>query len=72
MLTKLEERWFIVLRTTQNRSVRIAVAEIAVIGDQGPTCGVYTHSGFAAEVADTADNVWNMLSALVTTNPLND
>lgn len=64
MLTKINGRWFIVLQTTQNRTVRIAVEDIAVLNDDGPTCGIVTRTGFIAAIRDTADNVWKILESM--------
>lgn len=64
MLTKIGGRWFIELCTTQKRIVRIAVEDISVLNDEGPTCGIVTRTGFVAAISDTADNVWRLLESM--------
>lgn len=73
MLKLIGNRWFLELTKTSGGTVRIAVDQIAVLNDDGATCGVVTASGFIAAVRVTADEVWAlMMKAVPTGGQLND
>lgn len=57
-------RWFIILTTTTNRTVRIAVDQIAVVNDDGATSGIVTNTGFIAAIPKRADDVWAIIESI--------
>lgn len=61
MLKRIGDRWFLELTKTSGGKVRIAVDQIAVLNDDGATCGIVTASGFIAAVRLTADEVWALM-----------
>lgn len=73
MLKAINGRWFLELMKTAGGTIRIAVDQVAVLNDDGPTCGIVTRSGFIAAVTIRADDVWALMEQAVP-NPgqLND
>ena len=73
MLKRIGDRWFLELMKTSGGTVRIEVDQIAVLNDDGPTCGIVTKSGFIAAVKLDADAVWALMEkAVPTARQLND
>lgn len=73
MLRQIGNRWFLELTKTSGGTVRIAVEQVAVLNDDGATCGIVTAAGFIAAVRMTADEVWAlMMKAVPTDGQLND